>query len=764
MTAVSAKSGIAKPGDAKPGDAKAVDAKTGTATSEAAQASPGAGGPPAAPPQAPGRRRKPALTPEETGIIPALRHVARGYRLMLSEQTIRAQINWSSPTSLTESLALVAGKMGLVLTPAEIGVETLGNASLPMVCILPGGDTLVIEAISRERVARYWLYAGQKRDSNEKPLADLLPPGAQLWAVRPNRSLPDARIDAYIAPVRPNWLRETLFPNLRPYGPLAVASLVVNMLALAGVLFSMQVYDRVIPARSLNTLGVLFGGVALAFLFDFLLRLTRSHLVDILGKHAGLRLSERVFGRALRIRNEHRPASTGSFIAQIRDIDTMRESLTSSSVNALLDIPFFLLFLVLYWYMAGWMVAVPLTAFVLMVTPGVVLQPKLRAAAQAAQRESALRNATLVETIQGLEDIKGLQAEERFETVWRETSLATAGSQMRQKQLTSWLVTWSQIVQQGVYAGTVAVGAPLVMSGDITTGTLVAASILGSRMVAPMGQVTSVLSRLQQARVGAQGLNQLMNLPIDAPEEESRIALPHVAGDFTLEKTGFRYRPGMPVALNVARLQIRAGERIALLGRNGAGKSTLLQALSGQLLPSEGKMLIDGLSAEVIDPADLRRDIACLSQNARLFFGSLRENIALGQPRATDDEILSVLALAGGESLPNVLPNGLDYQIAEGGAGLSGGQRQTILLARLLIRNPSVLLLDEPTAFMDDSAEKVFVENLERICAGRTLILATHRLRILSAVERIVVVDHGKIALDGPKDVILAKLRGGANG
>lgn len=702
-----------------------------------------------------------ARRPEDTGLIPALRYVARLYRLPLSEQAIRVRMSWSSPETLGEGIATAAAAMGLAAVPAELSPATVTSARLPLLTFEAGGDALLIEAVSAEGGARVRLFGPGGEDANEIPLAQVLPPGRPLWAVRPARSLPDARVDGYLAPAGRNWLRETLFPSLRPYGALALASLLVNTLTLAGILFSMQVYDRVIPAQSLNTLAVLASGVALAMAFEYLLKIARARMMDILGKHAGLRLSEKVFGRALRLRGDVRPSSTGSFISQLRDIDVMRETLASTSVGALLDIPFFLLFTALYWYFAGWMVAVPLAALLLMLAPGLLIQSRLRANAGSAQREAARRNAVLVETIQGLDDIKGLQAEERFETIWRETSRATAKAQLEQKRLVNGLTTWTQVVQQSVYAGTVAIGAPLVMAGDLTTGTLVAASILGSRMLAPMSQLTAVLARLQQARVGAQGLDQLVKLPVDVPDRESRISRARLLGGYDLKAAVFRHRPDLPVALTVERLKIRPGETIGILGRNGAGKSTLLQALSGQLLPADGQLLLDGVAIAALDPADLRRDVAYLSQNARLFYGTLRENLVLGQPRASDEEILEALRLAGGASLPALLDKGLDHQIAEGGLGLSGGQRQTILIARLLLRNPSVLLLDEPSSAMDEVAERSLVTHLRQLAAGgRTLVVATHRMTLLSAVERLIVVDGGKVLLDGPKAEVLARLAG----
>lgn len=701
------------------------------------------------------------LPDHHDGLISALRHISRGFQLQFSEQAVRAALDWRSQAGSVIELDEIAQGLGLELHAVGADLQKIDTLHLPVLITRPDGEVLVVESISRSGTASFWRFSEEHRNRNERPVSELADSNDGIWFVRARRNLPDSRIDDYIAPVPGNWLRRTLFPSLRPYITAVAASLLTNTLALAGILFSMQVYDRVIPAQSQHTLVVLFIGVIIAFAFEFLLKQSRSVLTDVLGRNAGLRLSEQVFGRALRIRNDSRPKSTGSFIAQLRDIDTMREVMTSTSVGVVMDMPFFFLFCWLFWFIAGWLVLIPIVALVAIIVPGLILQPKLRNTAQQAQREAALRNAVLVETIQGIDDIKALQAEERFENIWRETSKATGGAQSQEKRLIAGLTAWTQIVQQSVYAVTVAIGAPLVMTGQITTGTLVGASILGSRMIAPMSQISGVLARLQQARVGAQGLTKIMQLPTDHPVDEARVTLPRITGRYAFENAEFTHRKDLPPALSITQFQIMPGERVGIVGRNGAGKSTLLQAMAGQLLPSIGQVKLEHVSMDTLDPADLRRDVAYLSQNSTLFYGSLRDNLLLGKPSATDKELLSVLSIAGGDTFLSQLPDGWNYRIMEGGNGLSGGQKQTILLARLLLRNPSVLLLDEPTSAMDDTTERAFIDKLGAASTGRTLVVATHRHRILQLVDRLVVLNLGRIVMDGPRDQVLMQMQGG---
>ena len=547
--------------------------------------------------------------------------------------------------------------------------------------------------------------------------------------------------------------------DLRPYSYVMLASLVTSVLGLAGVLFSMQVYDRVIPAESMPTLYVLFGGVVLALVFDLMMRLTRVRITDMLGKRADLRVSDLVFGHAIRLRNSVRPKSTGSFISQIKELEQVRDLITSSTATALADLPFFLLFLVIFWFIAGPLVAIPILAVVLMVVPGLMSQKKLARMANESMRESSLRSAMLVETIQGLDDIKSLQAEQRFQQQWNHYNASCADANLRLRMLTNSLVSWSNTVQGSVFAVVVVFGAPMVMASDMTTGSLVAASILSSRMMAPMAQLTHVLTRWQQAKVALQSLNQIMQLPVDHADGSKRVHLPVVRGDYVLNQAAFQYSSDSPApALIVEDLKIQPGERIAVLGRNGAGKSTLLQALAGMLDLKEGSISLDGVALGHIDPADVRRDVGLLTQNSRLFHGTLRDNLILGAPHATDSEILNALALTGAAEFVSKFADGMDHLILEGGLGLSGGQRQALLLSRLFIRQPHIVLLDEPTASLDEASERNLIQNLSKWAGHRTLIIATHRMSVLSLVNRIIVVDNGRIVVDDSKDNAIARL------
>lgn len=704
------------------------------------------------------RRTEALQTIDAEAWIDALGYVAHNYGLSLSPQTARVAAAWSREEPASVQIERLARRAGLRVRLHDPRRVKANSWQLPFIVQMTTGEVGVVVAMGRGQVSV--IFHGDGDLQTPLPAQRFFAETSVVALARPVRSAPDSRVDEYIKPYEPNWLRRLMLGNARFYTHVMLASFVTNLLGIAGVIFSMQVYDRVVPAQSLPTLYVLFSGVMIAILFDFLLRRTRAGVVDVLGKHIDLRLSDRVMGHALRVRNKARPASTGSFIAQIRDLEQVREMLTSTTVTALADLPFFFLFLGLFFYIAGWLALIPLAGLVLMLLPGLLLQGRLRQHAQQAMRESSLRNAVLVESLQGFEDIKTLQAEDRFQSLWNHLNTVTGEAQLKLRGLMATLTSWSQCVQMGVFAVVIFVGAPLVISGDMTTGTLVAASILGSRMIAPMAQVVQVLSRVQHAKVASRSLDQIMRLPIDNPTGESRVQSAAMMGSFELKQASFHYgeSAGQP-ALTVRHLAIRPGEKIAVLGRNGAGKSTLLQALSGMLEPSAGEVLVDNIAIQHLDTADLRRDVALLTQNARLFHGTLRENLTLGAPTASQEQLFEALDMVGASEFIRRLPRGLDHPILEGGIGLSGGQRQALLIARLLVRQPTALLLDEPTASMDDETERHFIRQFATWAKDRTVVVATHRMRVLELADRIVIIENGRVALDDTKDRALIAMR-----
>lgn len=696
------------------------------------------------------------------GWATAIIQIATHYRLPCSPGMIMAAAEWQGKQTRDKALRHLARQAGLSLQLFAEESREITRWRLPLAVELDDGQVGVVTAFDGDDRVRVH-FSGDEQPAPVM-LTDLLPALRVVAALRPVAAAKDSRVDRYLATVRPDWLRRLVLHDLRPYGYVMLASFLINLLALVGIVFSMQVYDRVIPAQSYPTLYVLYAGVIISVVFTYILRVGRDHVTDLLGKRADMRVSDRVFGHALRLRNSVVPRSTGTFISQLRELEAIREMVTSTTVTAIVDMPFFLLFLLVMAIIAPQLAWIAPVAVLLMVLPGLLSQKKLAKLAQQALKESTLRNAVLVESVQGLEDIKLMQAEDRFLQQWNSYIRITAQSGVAMRKVMHSLISWGVTVQGLVYASVIVVGAPMVINGDITTGAIVAASLLSSRMIAPMATLCGVLARWQQVRAAKTSLDGLMNLPVENSSDETRIHCPVLFGHYQFTDAMFRYySDSLTMALRIKSLTIQPGERIAVLGRNGSGKSTLLQAMAGGMDLVSGELRLDNLSLPHIDVADVRRNVGLLTQNARLFHGTLRENLTLGAAHATDDAIFSALTVSGGAEFIRRLPLGLDHPIMEGGTGLSGGQRQSLLLARMLLRDPNIVLLDEPSAALDDHTEKEFIERLGAWLNGRTLIVATHRAAILSLVDRILVLKEGQLVMDSPKEKALPPARSGGN-
>lgn len=687
----------------------------------------------------------------------AISYVAGHYRLTFSPGALQASARWLEKRPLPQVLQHLARQAGLTARVQDN--QDISAWHLPLVVQLADGKVGVIEHFDGQDTVSLCFMADGNQLS-QLSLSQLLPAIHHVVALRPAAAVKDSRAEHYLQTYRPDWLWKLVLCDLQPYGYVMLASLIVNILSLAGIIFSMQVYDRVIPAQSYPTLYVLSIGVLIAMVFAFLLRLARAHITDILGKRADIRVSDRVFAHALRLRNSAIPRSTGSFISQLRELEQIREMVTSTTVSAVVDLPFFLLFLLVLAIIAPPLAWIAPVAAVLMILPGLFMQKKLARLAREATQENTLRNAVLVESVQGLEDIKLMQAENRFLQQWNHYISISAESGVRIRKLTQLLLSWGVSVQGMVYALVVMVGAPRVIDGEMTTGAIVAASLLASRMIAPMTTLCGVLARWQQVKAAKEGLDSIMQLPVENNQDESKVHCDVLYGHYLFHGAAFRYHSeDSAIALKIAKLEIRAGERVAILGRNGAGKSTLLQALTGGMELVEGELRLDNLNLAHLDMADVRRNVGLISQNARLFFGTLRENLTLGAPRASDAEIFAALAVCGAESFIKKLPLGLDHPVMEGGIGLSGGQRQSILLARMLLRDPNIVLLDEPTSSLDEHTEREFIQRLGSWLAGRTLVVATHRVAVLELVERVIVLQERQLVMDTSKEQALSAHR-----
>jgi ATP-binding cassette, subfamily C, bacterial LapB len=549
------------------------------------------------------------------------------------------------------------------------------------------------------------------------------------------------------------------------YGHIAVAAFIVNVLALAAPLFTMNVYDRVVPNGAIPSLAALAIGLGLAIAFDFLLRTVRARIIDMTGKKLDVILAADIFEHVLSIKMAQRPLSVGILANQMRDFDGAREFFTSGTVVSATDLLFALLFIAVLFMIAGPLAWIPVAILPVMIATGLLLQRPLNRAFRKLQAESSARHGVLVESLASIETIRAAGAEARMQSAWEKSVAATARSGEDVQFWSTMSLTLAGTAQQFTSLLMTVVGVLLILDGQLSMGALIAANMLAGRVLAPISGIAAVITRATQTFISLRAIDRLMSLERERPPNRGYLARQIKRGSIVFDNVRFKYPNAATNALDKVSFAIKPGERVGIIGRTGSGKTTVGRLLTGLYEPDDGRILIEDVDLRQYDPADLRRGAGFVLQDTDLFFGRLRDNIALGFPSATDEHVLEAARLAGVERFAALHPLGYDLPVAEGGRSLSGGQKQAIGLARALIRKPQILFLDEPTAHFDIRSEAEFLERLKVLAASEmTIIVSTHRLSLLALVERLLVFEQGLLIADGPRDQILAKLQALAQG
>ncbi len=550
---------------------------------------------------------------------------------------------------------------------------------------------------------------------------------------------------------------------LRYYAPIyrhvALASVVINLIAVGSPLFVMNVYDRVVPNNAIETLWVLASGICIIYLFNFLLSALRTHFVDVAGRNADIVLSSSLVEKVLSMRLDAKPESTGALVNNLREFEQLREFFSSSSLLACIDLPFLVIFLLLTAFIGGPMVLLSLGAMPIMIGIGLLLQHRSRMSAEASYKQNMQKNALLVEIVGGLETLKSCMAESRMQKLWESVVGLSARSNSESRKYNNLAVTSSMLITQLVTVAMVVWGVYRISDGLMTMGALIGCNILVGRTMAPLLQMASLLTRLQNSHVALKALDMLMMLPSENQAEKTCMDFGMLRPSFTLEGVSFAYPRQERLALEHVSLRIEPGERVGIIGPMGSGKSTLSKLLIGLYQPKEGAVKFGDVDIRQIPSMELRGRVGVLPQDVVLFYGSIRDNIALGDPTINDHLILRAASLAGVADFLRNNPAGFAAQVGEQGKALSGGQRQAVALARALVRDPEVLILDEPTSNMDTDSELLLQKRLQSVIGGRTLVLVTHRLSMLRIVDRLIVMEGGQIKLDGPRDAVLQSLR-----
>ncbi|QFT64556.1 ATP-binding cassette domain-containing protein [Roseivivax sp. THAF30] len=654
---------------------------------------------------------------------------------------------------------LAAGMRAAGLSPAQVTGD-LTERSEPAIALMTSGQAVLVLKVTPDTVT---LYEAEARDHRvEIHVAEFEPhfAGVMLTGAVPLAKLAET---LGAAPRPGHWFWSEFARFKRPLAEVAVGSFVANMLAVAVALFSLQVYDRVIPHQSEATLWVLAAGAGLALMLEGGLKAARAQLLDGAGRQIELGVQSTLMSRLLGLRSEIAAKSPSQLFSAMREFGSVREFFTASTVGALADIPFILLFLALVASIAGQVVWVLVAGGILMVVPGVFLQRRMMRLTEEMQGAGVRQSRLLQEVVRDLDTIKGARAETRFARAWEELVALQSLKSSEQRRLAANLTVWAQAIQQGTYVIAVIAGTYLVFAGEFTVGAIIATGILTSRTLAPLTQLSGILARWSNVKTALTMLDGIAEAEQDRRPARRYLRRPRLAGRYDLKGVSYRYGEAAP-ALDLSGFTVNAGQTLAVLGANGSGKSTFLRVLSGLYAPAEGRLMLDGVEMAQIDPADLRRGIGYLGQDVRLFEGSLRDNLSLDRMEADDARLYAALDFAGLGQFVKAHPSGLDLPIGDGGSGLSVGQRQSVGWARLWLQDPDICLLDEPTAALDQTLEATLISRLGEWLSGRTAIIATHRVPILSLAQRVTILAHGRVAVDGPRAEVMAHLTRTAKG
>lgn len=679
----------------------------------------------------------------------------------------------NSPDALINGLPLSEGKLtpflfprsaeraGLVAQENRSALSDIPAVLFPVILLLKNGDACVLNSINNESQQAEII----TEESGTIPVNISVEELTELYIGRyfmlKKQFRYDERSPEVLKTRHNHWFWGTLWESKKIYRDVLIASLLINLFAIVPPMFTRLVYDKVVPNLAFETLWVLASGVFVIFLFDLFLKLLRSYFIDVAGKKSDILISSKLFSKVMGIRMEARPQSVGAFARHLQEFESIREFFTSATITALIDLPFALLFLAFIWLMAGNLVLVPIAGVSILLIYSAIIQAPLKRTIEEGSRLASQKYANLIESLAGLETLKLFGAQSQFQFRWEEAVAHMANWNIKSRRITDGVQNVAGFIQQSVNIGMIILGVYLIADGNLTMGGLIAATMLSGRAIGPLVQLSLLSARYNQAKSSMTIIDQVMSMPDEQEEGKRYIHRPVMLGKIELDKVTFHYPNSDMASVRNVSLTINPGEKVAIIGRIGSGKTTLERLIMGLYKPTEGHVRIDDTDIEQLHHIDIRRNIGCVSQDSVLFFGSIRDNITLGRPLADDRDIMEAANRAGVTAFTQQDPAGLERQVGEGGNLLSGGQKQSITIARALLGSPPVLLMDEPTSAMDNRSELHIKHQLSRLSSSETLILITHKTSMLDVVDRIIIMEKGCVIADGPKDTVLSDLRKG---
>ena len=658
-----------------------------------------------------------------------------------------------------ELLIRAAARANINATIKERDLAAIPNLVLPCILPLKDGNACLLERIDEDKAIVILSDSGKGRSTIN---IEDLEKEYLGYAIYLTETINHANKKENLVEQRKgHWFWSTFFDNKAIYRDVIIASVVINIFVLANPLFVMNVYDRIVPNNAVESLWVLAIGISVVYMFDILLKHLRSYFLEIAGKKSDVIMSAKLFEQTLGLTMENRKGSIGAFANNLKEFDSIRNFFTSGTIASLVDLPFVIIFLLVIYFIAGIIVLVPIGIIILILLYSLIMKKPIKEATEATYEASAQKNAVLIETLTSIETIKSLGVEARSQWKWEQAVGEIAQASIKSKMMQSSIGRVTGFMQQMSTVVIILAGVYLIQDGSLTMGGLIATVMLSQRAIGPTGQFANLTASYEQTKTALSSLNDLMDQEVERPQDKQFIQHALIEGAIEFIDVVFTYPDESKPALNGVSFKIKAGEKIGIIGRIGSGKSTIEKLILAFYRPDSGSILIDGIDITQLDPAELRRNINYVPQDVILFSGDVRENIAYKAPYIDDVHILKAAKTAGVDDFIKTHPSGYSLKVNEGGTSLSGGQRQSIGVARALLTPSPIYLFDEPTNAMDSSTEATLLRRLKENTIQNTLIVVTHKMSILQLVDRLIVIENGKLVADGKKEAVIEALKYG---
>tara|TARA_B100001063_G_scaffold48181_1_gene42018 strand:- start:1647 stop:3857 length:2211 start_codon:yes stop_codon:yes gene_type:complete len=694
---------------------------------------------------------------EEDTLLESLLFLSKFHKRTASAESLIAGLAIHNTLMTPSMFQKSAKKIGLIVKAVNRKLQDIDNKALPAVMILNNNKACVVLNIdmSKKEVKLIMPHVSSGEILLSLDEVNKLYTG-NLFIVKPAYNF-ENRVDKDVEVTdTKRWFWRTMKKNLGIYKLVIIAAILINIFVIFVPLFTMNVYDRVLPNKAIDTLWVLLSGIVFVLIFDFILKLIRAYFIEQAGKRADIRMSSKIFDQLLNIKLDSKPSSTGMFVSRLQSFESVREFFTTATITAFVDLPFVILFIFIIFYVGGPIGYISIGTMLIAILFSFFMQRPIKKNILNSAKEDQIKQTVLTETVTGLEIIKSVRAQNRMRTHWEKSISQTSYYGNKTHYLSQIVTYFVGLISQLSGVLIVAGGVLLASEGEMTMGAIIAAMMLNSRVIGPVSQIAGMIIRLDRTMLSLNNIDEIMKMPVEREQNQNYLSRPNLDGNIVFKDVNFSYKDQKFDVLKNINLTIKKGEKIGIIGKIGSGKSTLAKLLLNLYEPSKGSVLVDNTDIRQIDPVDLRRSIGYVPQEPFLFMGSIKDNITIGEQYATDEQILKASKISGVHDFLGKHESGYDLIVGERGEGLSGGERQSVTLARAILSDPNILVLDEPTNMMDELSENTFKKNLATIVKDKTVIIVTHKPSLLSIVDRLIVVEDGKVVADGPKEKIIA--------